>query len=183
MYEGQFLEGKEHGKGTFSHKKEGVHKGNWEHGVPTGVCSQTMANGDMYEGSLEKGRRHGEGLYTWWCDEFPPETQPQYEGELKNDKFAGTGSFSCPLQELSYTGTWQENLPHGQGELCQATGGSKFEYKGDWKHGHKHGNGTMIWPGEQEFTGSFVKDRRQGPGTHKWSNGHTFQGNFENDER
>ena len=59
---GQFKEGKQEGKGTF-----------------------TWANGATYEGDWKDNQRHGRGVYQWGAGD-------RYEGDFAENRFNGQGT-------------------------------------------------------------------------------------------
>ena len=63
-YVGEFLNGKFHGQGMFTHegrKYVGQYKNHKRHGQGT----YTYANGDKYVGEWKKGKKHGQGTYSY----------------------------------------------------------------------------------------------------------------------
>lgn len=81
MYEGDFLDGLFHGKGTLVNQ-EGVYKGNWD-----------------------SGKRHGYGEFT---PKNPRADNPIYKGHWNNDKKHGDARISYPGQQSIET-KWQLN--------------------------------------------------------------------------
>jgi len=75
-YEGEFLNGRRHGRGK---QVEGpvTHEGEWVEGEMTGTGSSMCSDGTMYQGDYLKGDWHGKGNITW-PDGF------NYNGEWEN---------------------------------------------------------------------------------------------------
>ncbi len=66
-YEGERLDGKRHGKGTFTWKNGDKYTGQWEndemHGEGTFQWESEPHKGDKYSGSWKKRHMHGKGIY------------------------------------------------------------------------------------------------------------------------
>ena len=80
----------------------------------------------------------GETLYVWgeypdwkWVEFGDKETQPKYQGQVKDGKPNGLGVIIYP------DGIWK--------------GGNK--YVGEWKDGKEHGQGTYTFPNGLKFVG------------------------------
>ena len=76
---------------------------------------------------------HGPGLLR-----FPNETF--YKGEFVNDERCGKGML---LQNdgFKYEGSWEDDLPHGVGELEWEF--KAMKYTGEFKHGMMNGRGKL----------------------------------------
>lgn len=59
VYEGNFLNGKKHGQGTYHYKTGGKYKGEWIEDKKSGYGIMEFANKDKYEGYWLKGQRSG----------------------------------------------------------------------------------------------------------------------------
>ena len=119
MYEGQFLDGKKHGKGRMIwNLKPGqpflhAYEGDWKHDQMTGFGREQLASGDVYEGEFWNGRRHGKGRLVMKA--------------MPGEKF-----------ERYYDGEWRSGVKQGHGREQYATGGY---YDGEWLFGSKSGHG------------------------------------------
>ena len=60
----------------------------------------------------------------------------------------------------TYTGGWFENLYHNGGHHIDA----KFEYKGNFDKGHKHGEGFADWKDGTSYKGGWLKSLYHGKG-------------------
>ena len=67
----------------------------------------------------------------------------RYEGNFKNSKFEGKGSFFSAEGHLLYEGQWVNNKREGQGVSYNPTSGKK-EYEGNWQEGYCHGKGKLY---------------------------------------
>lgn len=78
-----------------------------------------------------------------------------------------------------YTGELNDNtMPDGFGVWFNTNGDN---YKGDWKNGKKHGQGTYIWADGRKYTGAWENDYRNGQG--HWiypEKGHEYKGEWKN---
>ena len=55
-------------------------------------------------------------------------------------------------------------------------------YKGSWKDGQKHGQGTFTWENGQTFSGNWELGKRKGPGSITFPSGFILKGTWENDQ-
>ncbi len=125
-YEGDFLNGKPHGKGTYSWYNGDVYTGDWIDGLRQGWGTLKRPNGAYYEGEWKNGKRDGNGAYKWQNGAY-------YEGEWKNDDRHGNGIY-FGADSSYYKGEWQNNVQHGHG-LYKWPDGTYF--KGEWQNGKK----------------------------------------------
>ena len=115
-HEGEFKDGKAHGKGTL-----------------------IMTNGDQYEGEYKDGKYHGQGTAKY-------ADGSKYVGEWKNGKPNGNGTFTLykgSKHEQKYEGEYKDGKYHGQGKLSWADGRvwvGKFE-NSNWISGKKYAKG------------------------------------------
>ena len=61
IYEGEFLEGKQHGKGKYSLPNGYQYEGDWKEGKIEGFGKATYPDGSFYEGTFIDGQHSGEG--------------------------------------------------------------------------------------------------------------------------
>eukprot|EP01084_Bolivina_argentea_P026847 49919_1 len=66
MYEGDWKNGKEHGKGSckFKYGQSPVYDGDWQDGCRSGKGTYTATN-EKYEGDWANDKKHGNGKFTW----------------------------------------------------------------------------------------------------------------------
>ena len=88
----------------------------------------------------------GETLYGWgkypfyvWKGFGDKETQPKYQGDVKNGVPNGLGSLTYP-DGSKYVGEYKDGRLNGQGTSTWSDGG---EYVGSWKNGTRW-NGTFY---------------------------------------
>ncbi|MBF0426980.1 MAG: SUMF1/EgtB/PvdO family nonheme iron enzyme [Magnetococcales bacterium] len=85
-YEGELLNGKRHGKGTFTWPDGASYTGDYRQDERTGAGVFTWPNGSRYEGQFVAGKRHGKGTFIW------PDGA-RYVGEYQNGQRHGQGTF------------------------------------------------------------------------------------------
>jgi len=131
----------------------------------------------------------GETLYRWgeggdykWMGFGDKETQPKYQGQVKDGKPNGLGILISPKYsnraEWKYVGSWENGERNGQGTLTYSSGG---KYVGGWKNGKEHGQGTSTGYGEK-YVGSWKNGKKNGEGTETWRDGTKMIGEWKNDD-
>jgi hypothetical protein len=105
-YEGEWKEGKKHGKGTYSFASGSKYEGEWEEDKKHGKGTYSYASRDKYEGEWKEGKKHGKGTYI-----YAP--LDRYEGVWKDDKRHGKGIFisgNIVLEQIWENGNRIDNL-------------------------------------------------------------------------
>jgi len=132
-YDGDFIEGKFEGQGKY-----------------------TFASGASFEGTLEAGQFHGKGSY------ITPRGDT-YTGYFAHNKIEGFGE--CKLishpQINSYSGTWINNKPHGNGTMAIS---SETVYEGEFENGYFHGQGSIRYANGDAYDGIYQRGVPQGDG-------------------
>ena len=65
-YEGEYHDGKRHGKGVFYYADNGeVYDGEWKNNLLHGFGTYKYSNGDTYEGEWLDDLKHGQGKYSF----------------------------------------------------------------------------------------------------------------------
>ena len=114
------------------------------------------------------GNNHkGETLYVWgeypdwkWVELGDKETQPMYQGQVKDGKRNGQGTFTWSDFGVKYEGGWKEGKKHGQGIYSKSDGGI---YEGEFKDGEYDGQGTFTFSWGDKYVG-------------EWKNGENWNG-------
>lgn len=88
-YEGDFVNGKFHGKGKYTWANGTYYEGDFANGDFNGYGKRTYDDGAVYEGEFENDMRHGKGKLTYADGET-------YEGEYKEGKRHGKGRCVLP---------------------------------------------------------------------------------------
>jgi len=212
-FQGQFHEGKKHGHIEFEdpsgNRFSGIFQNNRRHGQ--GI--QVFPDGSSLKGIWEKGRLVEELEFRnprlflelktrRWNKEGNPEKDGLYEGEIKDGKPEGRGSYKSP-DGFSYEGIWKAGIREGMGILIWPDG---TKYTGEFRDGKRHGRGKQVFPeghvyvgdfemglrhGLGDFTygsgsskgdryiGDYFKGRRHGQGTYLFADGRKYVGQFE----
>jgi hypothetical protein len=87
----------------------------------------------VYEGEVKNGKRNGKGTFYYSWGAL-------YCGEWKDDRKHGKGKFTTP-DGLMYDGDWVDDMRHGKGEWFNSWFGT---YYGEWEDDHITGEGTLI---------------------------------------
>ena len=85
-YQGDFVNDVFHGYGVYKWGKERTYEGNWKEGKMHGKGKLMLIDGSYYDGEFVEGKKCGRGLYVWNKDKY-------FEGEWKNDKQNGYGIY------------------------------------------------------------------------------------------
>jgi hypothetical protein len=196
LYEGQWKQNKEHGRGTlFSGDRQRVlYQGEWlagrfnglgvyyyyteQHkkkklvkGANTTKGESTFVLDSRYEGEFRENLRHGNGTY------YLPDGST-YQGQFRDDEFCGRGVF-CWSDGSVYDGDWKDGKRHGSGVLRASDG---FTYDGMWNNNAMDGRGSATYPSGQQYHGLFSNGRREGRGTVVFRDGAAvYEGRFRDD--
>ena len=100
VYEGEFRDGKEHGRGTKTYSNESRYEGDWRNGKKHGYGTETWASGGRYEGEFRDGKEHGRGTINY-------ANGNRYEGEWRDGKRHGQGSHDY-TDGSRYEGEWRD---------------------------------------------------------------------------
>ena len=65
IYEGGFVDGLFHGKGTILYSDGSSYVGEFKDGKRNGQGTQTFSDGSSYVGEYKVGEKHGQGTYTF----------------------------------------------------------------------------------------------------------------------
>ncbi len=148
VYSGEFDKGTYHGTGLLKCKNGDFFDGSWVRGLPGGVITRSIAEtGDVWKGNMRQGKRHGHGRQTY--------------GQ-------GRGY---------YEGDWERDKPHGNGVRVYSNGS---KYVGRFLDGEVHGEGTMFYANGDQYIGNFHRGHLSGRGIMKYARGETYDGNFLN---
>ena len=130
LYQGQWLQGKEHGTGKLmTHGRKVIYEGEWSEGKMNGKGRYVFPSGGVYEGDWRENMRHGQGTYL-----LPGGAR--YEGDWKEDLRWGFGAFTWADGSV-YEGEWVRGVRQGKGTLkC-----TEFEYVGQWTGNKMEGKG------------------------------------------
>ena len=171
LFEGEWVRGREHGKGKLlTATRAVIYDGEWLDGLMHGKGVYKYASGDHYRGDFREGQRHGPGEYSFGngC---------VYKGDWRENRRHGRGLFTWPDQSY-YDGDWEDGLRHGRGLLVLSSG---FSYDGSFCHNLMDGRGRTSFPGGQQYEGSFKNGLRDGRGSVTFAEGALYEGRFRED--
>jgi len=152
--EGQWLNGKQTGNGTYEYKKTGnIYKGSFIEGNMSGKGEFKWANGSSYIGDFKDDKRNGKGEFRWVNGDF-------YKGDFLDGKRHGKGEFQWPSGN-TYVGDFFDNKRTGKGKFLWKDGSS---YSGDFLDGKRNGKGVAILPNGTKYVGDFVAGKFHGNG-------------------
>jgi hypothetical protein len=170
-YEGEYKDGKRHGKGNYTNVSGDVYEGEWKDDKYHGKGKYTYATGDSYEGEFEDGKEHGKGKLTYAGGDV-------YEGEWKGDRKHGKGTFTYASGEV-YEGEWKDDKYHGKGQYTSASG---EVYEGEWKDGKQHGKGKYTCASGDSYEGYWKDDKYHGKGKYTYASGEVYEGDWKDDK-
>ena len=133
IYEGEYLNGRWHGKGKFHFQNnesfEGEFKNGqiWE-GIGKDLDTVTLI---WFEGEYSYGKRNGKGK------EYNEDCQILFEGEYKNNERNGKGKEFTPDGSLIFEGEYLNGKRHGIGKEYDINGELVFE--GEYSNGERKG--------------------------------------------
>lgn len=169
-YEGEFVHGRKHGRGTersyTGDRYDGSFVDGYYHGQ--GVCS--YANGDVYDGEWVHGKWLGQG-------ELRLANGSQYVGAFVNNLYHGYGRLLLGSggKNGSYVGDFQFGKRHGKGQ--RVFGDLDKKYEGEWEEDEMHGVGVLHC-GSFRLVGKFVRGKAQGHAAMSFTNGDAYEGDF-----
>jgi hypothetical protein len=103
-----------------------------------------------------------------------------YDGNFLNEKFDGYGE--CQYKNGAiYKGEWKKGKEHGNGTFIYAE--KKRTYKGGFVNGKKEGYGELIWDGIATYKGDFYNNTLNGFGIYIETNNYKYEGHFTDAKR
>lgn len=137
-YEGDWVDGRRHGRGVFKHASGASYQGEYRDGKKCGTGQYRYPGGDLYVGEYEYDQRHGQGRIVYADGE-------QYEGGWLYDKVHGFGRYT--FEDGSYyEGEHEAGKRHGPGHLFNPAGVKVAArvYKRGKLEGGKAGGGSSA---------------------------------------
>jgi hypothetical protein len=170
-YEGEWKDGKKHGKGKMVFANGHSYTGDWINDMATGEGISIWTNGDRYEGQMKDGQRHGKGSYHFANGD-------KYTGDWIADKKEGHGITNLAVGR--YEGQFKDDKMHGKGSFYFTNGDT---YVGDWIDGKEEGQGIFNWVDGDKYEGEFKAGKLHGQGSYYFGNGNKFIGYWVDGER
>jgi hypothetical protein len=185
QYEGEWMDGKLHGKGKLITSIGAVITGTWSHDLLSGIGRYVSPLDEVYEGQWLNNHWHGEGQFQAYNGDV-------YRGEFRYGLRHGDGEFISALTGNVYTGQWKNNQWNGYGKLTiledkdkererEESGGKERErgngkgkgsgrervtYEGEWNHGVLNGKGVYEREGVERYEGEWREGQWDGYGIH-----------------
>ena len=153
VYDGVFVKGKKHGQGTQTYSNGAVYVGEWAHGHRGGYGRITHKHFE-YEGHWAHDQKHGEGVARWLPRVSPdlaanePVNGCDILGLTTEESLAsagGTFEQGCALEAAENGAIRAESVGLGHGNV-EGRRGFQYEYKGNFHHGLRHGQGELKYP-------------------------------------
>ncbi len=173
FYEGEYLNGKQHGKGNYYYKNGHVYIGDYKDDFRNGEGTFYFINGNKYVGNWLNNNYHGEGTFYY-------KNGSKYSGNFVKGKFEGKGTYYFKSGN-KYVGDWLNNKRNGKGTYYFKSGN---KYVGDWLNNKRNGKGDFIWQDGDKYSGDWLNDKIHGFGTYYFSeNGNKYIGYWLNSKR
>lgn len=141
-YEGDWVNGKQHGKGIYTTPNGGRLEADWFNGDAL-KGTFNYANGNRYVGEFVNSKRQGKGIFTWKSGE-------KYDGDWINDRPQGKGIYSY-ADGRKYEGDWVNGNFQGRGTYTYANGD---KYEGEFFNDRFTGKGTFTCANGKQFRGN-----------------------------
>ncbi|XP_058686417.1 ALS2 C-terminal-like protein isoform X1 [Poecile atricapillus] len=178
-YEGEWLEGKPHGKGTLKWSDGRNHVGDFRDGREHGfgirlVPRRSEDRYDCYKCHWQQGRMSGYGICEYGDGQV-------YKGYFKDDKRHGFGILenSSAQNPFKYTGHWEKDKKSGYGVWEDKERGER--YLGMWWDDRRHGDGIVVTHSGLCYQRRFQADKMVGSGILFLEDGSVYEGNFTED--
>ena len=172
VYEGDFQDGKKHGKGTLTHKEqqdpsEVIFEQDYlvsGEGKFFDLILKDSNNQDVlfkeFEGKIEDTKN-----YTGFAQELKQVNGDIYTGSLENGKRHGDGKLFRANTGDIQEGNWKEGNMDGKGKYQYSMG---HIYEGNWKDGYMDGKGVFTYKNGDIYEGYFIENNPNGYGVKKY---------------
>jgi hypothetical protein len=128
-----------------------------------------FSDGDRYEGNWKDGKMSGQGTFCW------ANSGDKYVGNWQDGKMNGQGIMYY-ADGSKYEGGWKDNNKHGQGICYWSDSGDRYE--GEWKDGKMNGLGIIYYADGTRYEGNLKDNIKEGQGKLFWTNGDRFEGHW-----
>jgi hypothetical protein len=162
---------------------------NWtcvEGNCDNGYGKKLWKDGGFEKGNWKNGKLEGEGVQFFGkTSDFAGDT---YEGEFKDDKYNGKGTYHDVSNGATHVGYWKDDQPNGKG-IVRFDENSKWPgeyYEGDWKNGKREGFGIRVYSSKKgnkggTYIGEWKNDKKEGKGKYIYLSGSSYEGDWVND--
>ena len=171
VYEGEILNGKRHGHGTYTWSDGSFYDGEWKDGKKDGNGKQSHPDGSCYDGGWKDDKMDGFGVLVY-------SNQSRYEGHWSEGNENGHGMLTF-ANGNSYDGEWKDGNENGHGIMKYINVGV---YDGEWKDGDENGHGTMTYANGDRYDGEWKDGYENGHGMLTFANGNSYDGDWVNGE-
>jgi hypothetical protein len=169
-YTGNFRAGRLHGNGVLT-VPEGSYEGQFENGWPEGNGSFVGTDGRKASGQWSRGRLHGRGTQQT--------SSGTYTGTFSQGTFDGVGRWESRDGKTILTGTFSVGA-FVQGTGTWTSPGGDETYSGEWANGRANGQGEFTSPQGTKLEGTW-RDGRLVTGTVRWPDGSRYEGPVRDD--
>ncbi|NXK70466.1 AL2CL protein, partial [Sylvietta virens] len=175
-YEGEWLWGKPHGKGTLKWRDGRNHVGDFQEGLEHGLefhpSSCRYGNDLVYKGYFKDNVRQGFGI----LENFSAERPFKYTGHWEKDKKNGYGVWEDKERGERYIGMWWDDHRHGEGIVVTQSG---LCYQRMFQMDKMVGSGILLLEDDSVYEGNFTEDLTfVGKGKLSLANGSVLEGTF-----
>ncbi|XP_068924910.1 alsin isoform X1 [Petaurus breviceps papuanus] len=179
IYNGMFRNGLEDGYGEYKVPNKALNKddhyvGYWKEGKMCGQGVYSYANGEVYEGCFQDNMRHGHGLLR--SGKLTSSSPSMFIGQWVMDKKSGYGVFDDITRGEKYMGMWHDDMCQGNGVVVTQFG---LYYEGAFSLNKMMGTGILLSEDDTVYEGEFSDDwTLNGKGTLTMPNGDYIEGLF-----
>ena len=133
----------------------------------------------LWKTNDHKAQKEGQHATVFWTN------ANTYQGEWRDNKKEGRGTFTCKDKKLKYEGDFVAGKRQGHGVLWKDEGKGRLRrvYEGDWEQDKRHGAGTMYYASGDVYTGGFAMNKKEGMGKMAYANNDYYEGEFVADQR
>ena len=199
FYEGEVLNNKMHGKGTYTFSDGGKYIGDWHNDMRHGKGIETFPDGYEYNGEYKNDLKHGYGV-------IKTADGTTYEGNLEEGTMSGEGKLSFTDGSF-YKGSFFQGLKNGFGKEVRINDeGNSYTIEGNWFNDFPHGECKVIqssnihevsyyygeninknfdgkveehvYPNNHVYSGSIVKGLPEGEGSMFFNGGQKYFGSW-----
>lgn len=168
FYEGDLLNGRSHGQGTFSWANGDRYQGHFLNGDFSGWGVYESSEGMSYKGNFKNDKFHGTGVLS-------QANGDRYEGEFHYDKLHGTGLLILANGDR-YEGEFKDDLFDGHGDMRFANGN---RYQGEFRNGLFHGKGFFTWANGNSHEGEYRDGKPHGFGIYFTNDVESMRGDWQ----
>ena len=166
-YEGEFVDGKQTGRGVAIFHDGGRYEGDFIDGKRSGR-GVMISRDARYDGQVVEGWPDGLGVLAM-------ADGSRLEGVWRDRKFSGRRVVQISANGDRYEEALQDGQPTGWGVKIWANGD---RYEGKLIDGKQTGRGVYTWANGSRLEGEWLDGKLTGPGVESWPNGDRYQGDL-----